>query len=74
MPPLAACAADGRRLVPFAIDGTHDGLGQLPELVVEVVHRVRTDPGRLSERWYYSIIAGGLSEESDPSRVLTSSN
>jgi hypothetical protein len=49
-------------LSPFAIEGTHDGLGQLPEIAVEVVHRVVTDPGRLSERWFRGVIAGGLTE------------
>jgi hypothetical protein len=38
-------------------------LGVLPDVVVELVHRIRTGPGRLSERWFRSIIAAGLSEE-----------
>ena len=29
---------------PAAIEGTHDSLGELSEVVVEVVHRVRNDP------------------------------
>src|SRR5260370_33827456 len=69
--PHAGCAAGARSLCrrrkeavsPAAIEGTHDSLGELSEVVVEVVHRVRTDPGRLSERWYRGVIAGGLSEE-----------
>jgi hypothetical protein len=48
---------------PFGAEGAHDSLGDLPEITVELVHRVRTDPGRLSERWYRGIIAGGLTEE-----------
>ena len=62
----ASCRLCRRRreaLSPFAVEGTHDSLGQLGEILVELVHRVRSDPGRLSERWYHSIIAGGLSEE-----------
>src|SRR5262245_16758413 len=39
-------------------DGAHDSLGHLSGVVVEVVHRVRTDPGRLSERWYRGGVAG----------------
>ena len=50
-------------LSPFAIEGSHDSLGRLPEIAVEVVHRVVTEPARLSERWYRSGIAGGLTEE-----------
>ena len=61
-----ACALCRRRkdaLLPAAIGGTHDNLGALPETVVEVVHRVCTDPGRLSESWFRGVIAAGLSEE-----------
>jgi hypothetical protein len=57
------CRRRREALSPFAVEGAHDSLGELPEIVVEVVHRVRTDPGRLSERWYRGIVAGGLSEE-----------
>jgi len=62
----ANCALCRRRkeaLSPLAIEGTHDSLGQLPEIVVEVVHRVRNDPARLGEGWYRDVIARGLTEE-----------
>jgi len=61
-----SCELCGRRKeapLPAAIEGRHDSLGALPEVVVELVHRIRTDPGRLSERWFRSIIVAGLSEE-----------
>jgi len=57
------CRRRKEALSPAAIEGTHDSLGALPEMVVEVLHRVRTDPGRLSERWFRSVLAAGLSEE-----------
>jgi hypothetical protein len=57
------CRRRKEALSPLAIEGSHDSLGQLPEIVVEVVHRVRTDPARLSERWYRRVVAGGLTEE-----------
>ena len=59
------CALCRRRkgaLSSFASEGTHDSLGRLPEIAVEVVHRVLTDPARLSERWYRGVIGGGLTE------------
>ena len=59
----ALCRRRKEALSPAAINGTHDSLGALPEVVVEVVHRVRTDPGRLSKRWFRGVIAAGLSEE-----------
>jgi len=59
----ALCRRRKEALSPFAIEGTHDSLGQLPEIAVEVVHWVRTDPGRLGERWYRGVVTGGLTEE-----------
>ena len=61
-----ACALCRRRkdtLSPAAIEGEHDSFSALPESVIEVVHRVRNDPGRLSERWFRDLIGVGLSEE-----------
>lgn len=49
-------------LSPNAVQGTHDSDGALPENVIEVVHRVRTDPGRLSRDWYEQRLAGGLTD------------
>jgi hypothetical protein len=57
------CRRRKEALSPAAIEGTHDSLGELAEAVVEVVHRVRTDPARLSERWYRTVLAAGLSAE-----------
>jgi hypothetical protein len=51
----AAVAGDG--------GGGHDCLGSLPPAAVEVVHRVCTDPGHLTEGWYRGVIADGLSAE-----------
>jgi hypothetical protein len=62
----SSCALCRRRieaLSPLAVAGTHDSLGQLPDAAVEVVHRIRTDPARLSERWYRGVVADGLTEE-----------
>jgi hypothetical protein len=62
-PSCALCRRRKEALSPAAIEGNHDSLAALPEVVVELVHRVRTDPGRLSERWLRGVIAAGLSEE-----------
>lgn len=57
------CRARKDALSPNAVVGTHDSLGTLPESVVDVVHRIRTDPGRLSKDWFDGVIASGLSVE-----------
>lgn len=62
-PSCALCRRRKEALSPATVEGRHDDLGALPETVVEVVHRVRTDPGRLTERWFRGIISAGLGEE-----------
>lgn len=57
------CAERKAALSPNAVQGEHDTLGALPQNVVDVVHRIRTDPGRLSKEWFDSVINGGLSVE-----------
>lgn len=59
----ALCQARKTALTPTAMQGEHDHLGVLPEAVVDVIHRVVTDPGRLSRPWFDDIIASGLTEE-----------
>lgn len=57
------CRRRKEALSPTAVQGKHDTSGGLPDNVVEVIHRIRTDPARLSEGWYKGILATGLSEE-----------
>jgi hypothetical protein len=57
------CQARKKALTPAAVEGQHDQLGALPEAAVEVIHRVVTDPGRLSRQWFKAILAAGLSAE-----------
>jgi alkylhydroperoxidase family enzyme len=58
------CAERKAALSPFALDGTHAGPGDLAPEIVDVIHRIVTDPGRLARSWYDRVMAGGqLSEE-----------
>lgn len=59
----ALCKARKDALSPYSVDGTHDSLGELPENIVEVVHRVVSDPARLMKQWYDDCRASGLTEE-----------
>jgi hypothetical protein len=61
-PSCDLCLRRKEALSPAAIEGRHDRLGNLPHSVVEVVHRVCTDPGRLSEHWFRDVMAAGLGE------------
>jgi alkylhydroperoxidase family enzyme len=56
------CAERKASLSPYSVDGKHDSLGRLPDSWIEVIHRIVSDPGRLTHRWYKKAIAGGVAE------------
>ena len=56
----ALCQKRKQALSPYAVDGTHDDLGDLPDTLVEVIHRIVTDPARLTPDWYGTMIESGL--------------
>ena len=57
------CQTRKEALTPAAVEGQHDHLGALPATAVDVIHRVVTDPGRLSRQWFEGTMAAGLSAE-----------
>ena len=59
----ALCRERKDALSPGSVRGAHQQLGALPEAVVDVIHRVRTDPARLSKGWFDGVIAAGVSVE-----------
>jgi hypothetical protein len=61
-PGCALCAERKAALSPYSVEGTHDSLGSLPAEIVEIVHRIITDPARLREQWYQGILAGGMAD------------
>lgn len=50
-------------LSPYAVDGQHDDLGEVPAAWVDVIHRVVTDSGRLTRRWYQEARDAGVAED-----------
>ena len=59
----ALCRTRKGALSPYTDHGSHDTQGVLAPAVVEVVHRVATDAGRLTKKWLYSMLDSALSEE-----------
>jgi hypothetical protein len=57
------CRKRKSALSPKVIPGQHDHLGSLPPPAVEAIHRIVTDPGRLSRPWLDSTLAAGLAVE-----------
>jgi hypothetical protein len=57
------CRRRAEALSPAAVSGSHDSLGELPHSAVEAVHRIRTDPARLTRSWFEGVIRTGLTPE-----------
>lgn len=57
------CSRRKAALSAGSVDGAHDTVSDLPDAVVEVVHRVITDSGRLSKTWFDGVIQQGLTVE-----------
>lgn len=58
----ALCAERKAALSPFAVEGSHDAGDALEPALVDVVHRLVTDPGRLTRSWCRGVIDAGLEE------------
>jgi len=56
------CRKRKAALSPNAVQGNHGTLAELPENMVEAIHRISTDPARLSKAWFDRVIAGGLQD------------
>ena len=61
-PGCAFCEEIRNAISPFAVQGTHDSLGELPENWVDMIHRIVADPGRLTRSWYDRTLASGIAD------------
>jgi len=56
------CRESAEALSPQAVKGSHTSTVDLPELVVDTIHKIVTDASRLSASWYRQQLDRGLSE------------
>jgi hypothetical protein len=59
-PHCRLCKARAESLSPYSLDGEHDACTALDANRVEVIHRVRTDQSRLTDRWFESVLGSGV--------------
>jgi hypothetical protein len=59
----ALCAKRKTALSPQAVAGRHDAATDLSPAAIEAIHRIVSDPGRLSEAWYRRTTSGELTDE-----------
>jgi len=57
------CRGRKEALSPYTVEGAHASLGTLSAPMVEIVHRLTTDAGRLTKKWLYATLAEGVTEE-----------
>ena len=62
-PCCGLCQRRRDALSPYKVDGSHASLGALSEPMVEIVHRLVTDAGRLPKTWLRSMNDAGVTEE-----------
>ena len=55
----ALCKVRKAALSPYTIQGAHNHVSELSEPAVDVIHRIVTDPGRLTATWFRKTIASG---------------
>ena len=56
------CRDAKQALSPHSVAGSHESLGDLPACIVEIVHRIATDPGRLTRAWFDRAFDGGITD------------
>ncbi len=49
-------------LSPNAVDGDHDSVTDLPPVAIDVIHRIRSDPARMSKSVFDNALANGMTD------------
>ena len=57
------CTDRKAALSPAAVRGKHDQATGLGPVAVDLIHRLRTDPGRLTKSWFDALMSAGISPQ-----------
>jgi hypothetical protein len=58
----ALCEARKAAISPFTVAGSHDGDNSLPPAATDFIHRLISDPGRLTHGMFAAVIDAGISQ------------
>lgn len=58
----ALCSARKAAPIPQAVAGDHAAATRLSDAAIEAIHRIVSDPGRLSSAWYERTLLAGLTD------------
>jgi hypothetical protein len=56
------CQQRKSSLSPFAVNGDHDDSAVLPDAIIDFIHRLISDPGRLTRSVFDQVISSGISQ------------
>ena len=63
------CQERKQALSPATVKGEHIHLGHLPLGVVEIIHKMSTDPGRISRKWFDDVMVMAENEKIRANRL-----
>jgi|TARA_Y100000310_G_scaffold214625_1_gene215526 hypothetical protein len=58
----ALCRDRKSALSPNLVSGNHDGATDLPAVIIDFVHRIRTDPGRITRTVFQQVMDAGIDQ------------
>ena len=57
------CEARRQELSPYAIDGAHNSETDLDDVIIDMIHRIRSAPGRITRSMFDQVMNAGISPE-----------
>ena len=57
------CAKRRQALSPYAVDGVHDSETDLDAVIIDMIHRIRSDPARLTRNMFDQVLSAGITPE-----------
>ena len=57
------CASRRQELSPYAINGAHESETGLDDVIIDMIHRIRSDPGRITRSMFDGVMKAGISPE-----------
>ncbi|HAO55037.1 MAG: hypothetical protein MK322_00740 [Pseudomonadales bacterium] len=57
------CILRKKAMSPYAVTGKHTSFTNLPSVLIDTIHRIRTDPQRITRRMFDEVLASNYSRE-----------
>ena len=57
------CTLRKKAISPYAVRGKHTSSTNLPSVLIDTIHRIRTDPQRITRKMFDEVLASNYSQE-----------